>query len=50
VIFLLSYVINLVPSVMYGCAVAINGIFHIDQQFGLSYFTAIRLLFVLSGW
>jgi solute:Na+ symporter, SSS family len=49
VLFLLSYVINLVPSVMYGCAVAINGIFHIDQQFGLSYFTAIRLLVCFIG-
>ena len=49
VLFLLSYVINLVPSVMYGCAVAINGIFHIDQQFGLSYFAAIRLLVCFIG-
>ena len=44
VIFLLSYMINLIPAVLYGCAVAINGIFHIDEQFGLSYFAAIRLL------
>jgi SSS family solute:Na+ symporter len=49
VLFLLSYVVNLVPSVLYGCAVAINGIFHIDQQFGLSYFAAIRLLVAFIG-
>ena len=49
VLFLLSYVINLVPSVMYGCAVAINGIFHIDRQFGLSYLTSIRLLVCFIG-
>ncbi|GGB20919.1 solute:sodium symporter family transporter [Puia dinghuensis] len=49
VIFLLSYMINLIPSVLYGCAVAINGIFHIDQQFGLSYFVAIRLLVCFLG-
>lgn len=49
VIFLLSYFINLVPSVLYGCAVAINGIFHIDRYFGLSYFTTIVLLVVLVG-
>ena len=49
VIFLLSYMINLVPSCLYGCAVAINGIFHIDQQFGISYFTSIRLLIGFIG-
>ncbi|HEV2482294.1 MAG TPA: solute:sodium symporter family transporter [Puia sp.] len=49
IIFLLSYIINLVPSVMYGCAVAINGIFHIDQQLGVSYFTAVRLLVCFIG-
>jgi SSS family solute:Na+ symporter len=49
VIFLLSYMINLVPSVLYGCAVAINGIFHIDQQFGISYLAAIRLLVLFLG-
>jgi len=49
VIFLLSYMINLIPSVLYGCAVAINGIFHVDQEFGLSYFTTIRLLVCFLG-
>ena len=49
VIFLLSYMINLIPSVLYGCAVAINGIFHIDRQFGLSYLAAIRLLVCFLG-
>ena len=49
VIFLLSYMINLIPSVLYGCAVAINGIFHIDQQFGLSYLASIRLLVCFLG-
>lgn len=49
VIFLLSYMINLIPSVLYGCAVAINGIFHIDRQFGLSYLASIRLLVCFLG-
>jgi SSS family solute:Na+ symporter len=49
VIFLLSYFINLIPSVLYGCAVAINGIFHVDQWFGLSYFLTIRILVVIVG-
>lgn len=49
VIFLLSYMVNLVPSVMYGCAVAINGIFHIDRELGISYFAAVRLLVCFIG-
>ncbi|GGH79368.1 SSS family solute:Na+ symporter [Filimonas zeae] len=49
VIFLLSYFINLIPSVLYGCAVALNGIFHIDAQVGLSYFATIGLLVLLIG-
>ncbi len=49
VIFLLSYFINLVPSVLYGCAVAINGIFHIDHYLGWSYLPVIILLVVFIG-
>ncbi|RYG54333.1 MAG: solute:sodium symporter family transporter [Chitinophagaceae bacterium] len=49
IIFLLSYFVNLIPSVLYGCAVALNGIFHIDQHFGLSYFTTIRLIVLVVG-
>ncbi|PZR28629.1 MAG: solute:sodium symporter family transporter [Citrobacter freundii] len=49
VIFLLSYFVNLIPSVLYGCAVALNGIFHLDRQFGLSYFDTIRLLVATVG-
>jgi SSS family solute:Na+ symporter len=49
VIFLLSYLINLIPSVLYGCAVALNGIFHIDDRLGLSYFAAISVLVLLIG-
>lgn len=49
VVFLLSYIVNLVPSVLYGCAVAINEIFHIDRMFGLSYFNSIRVLTCFIG-
>lgn len=49
VIFLLGYFINLIPSVLYGCAVAINGIFHIDTWLGLSYFSTIRILVAVVG-
>jgi uncharacterized sodium:solute symporter family permease YidK len=41
--------VNLVPAVLYGCAVAINAIFHIDQLFGLSYFNSIRVLVCFIG-
>lgn len=49
VIFLLGYFINLIPSVLYGCAVAINGIFHIDQWLGISYFSSIQLIVLTVG-
>jgi SSS family solute:Na+ symporter len=48
-LFLASYVISLIPTLLYGSAVAINGIFHIDQALGISYFAAIWLLVVLVG-
>jgi len=49
VIFLLSYIVNLIPTVLYGCAVAMNGLFHIDERMGISYFAAIRILVVFIG-
>ncbi|SIT06994.1 solute:Na+ symporter, SSS family [Filimonas lacunae] len=49
VIFLLSYFVNLIPTVLYGCAVALNGIFHIDSATGLSYFSTISVLVFLVG-
>lgn len=49
IIFLLSYAINLVPAVLYGCAVAMNGIFQLNLLLGLDYFTTIRLLVAFIG-
>lgn len=49
VIFLLGYFVNLIPTVLYGCAVAINGIFHIDQSLGISYFSSIQLIVLVVG-
>lgn len=49
IIFLLSYAVNLVPAVLYGCAVAMNGIFQLDLKLGLDYFTTIRLLVAFIG-
>lgn len=48
-LFLASYIISLIPTVLYGSAVALNGIFHIDEALGIPYFSAIWLLVVLIG-
>lgn len=48
-IFLLSYAVNLIPAVLYGCAVAMNGIFRLDMKLGIDYFTTIRLLVAFIG-
>ena len=48
-IFLASYLVSLIPTVLYGSAVALNGIFHIDTALGISYFSAIWILVVLVG-
>lgn len=48
-LFLASYLVSLIPTVLYGSAVALNGIFHIDQALGIGYFAAIWLLVVLVG-
>ncbi|QEC42861.1 solute:sodium symporter family transporter [Pseudobacter ginsenosidimutans] len=49
IIFLLGYFVNLIPTVLYGCAVAINGIFHVDSWLGISYFSAIQLIVLVVG-
>ncbi|MBN8865631.1 MAG: solute:sodium symporter family transporter [Sphingobacteriales bacterium] len=49
IVFLLSYFVNLIPSVLYGSAVALNGIFHIDQLLGWSYFSTIRVIVLVVG-
>jgi solute:Na+ symporter, SSS family len=49
IFFLASYVVSLIPTVLYGSAVALNGIFHVDAALGISYFAAIWLLVFLVG-
>ncbi len=41
--------VSLIPTVLYGSAVALNGIFHVDAALGISYFAAIWLLVILVG-
>jgi SSS family solute:Na+ symporter len=40
-IFLAGYLLNLVPTVLYGGAVAFEGIFHLHEQLGISHWAAI---------
>jgi SSS family solute:Na+ symporter len=49
IFFLASYVISLIPTVLYGSAVALNGIFHVDEALGIPYFAAIWLLVIAVG-
>ena len=49
VIFLISYLVNMLPSVLYSGAVAFNGLFHISDAFGISYWQSIWILVWLMG-
>ncbi|MDB5015065.1 MAG: sodium solute transporter superfamily [Daejeonella sp.] len=49
IVFLISYLVNLIPAVLYGGAVAINGIFHFNEVLGLSYELTICLLVAVIG-
>lgn len=44
VIFLASYIINLLPSVLYSGALALNGVFNFSEAFKLDYWTTIWIL------
>lgn len=49
VIFLFSYVINLLPSVLYSGALALNGLFNFSEAFKLDYGTTIWILVWAMG-
>lgn len=49
VIFLVSYILNLLPSVLYAGAVAFNGLFHFSDVWGISYPTVILILVWIMG-
>jgi SSS family solute:Na+ symporter len=49
VIFLISYIFNLLPSVLYAGAVAFNGLFHFSDVWGISYPTVIVVLVWIMG-
>ncbi len=48
-IFLAGYLINLVPAVLYGGAVALDGIFNVTAFLGVSHFVAIAILVAAIG-
>ena len=49
VIFLVSYVVNLLPTVLYSGAVAFNGLFHFSDLLGIGYWPTIWILVWIMG-
>ncbi|MEZ9059919.1 solute:sodium symporter family transporter [Vibrio pelagius] len=50
VLFLLSYIVNLLPNTLYAGAMVIGGIFDIESMFGISRFQAILLIASIIGF
>jgi len=49
VLFLVAYVITMLPTILYSGAVALVRIFDIESMFGISYFSAITIICVGTG-
>jgi SSS family solute:Na+ symporter len=49
VVFLVSYVVNLLPTVLYSGAVAFNGLFRLSDHGGIGYWPAIWILVWVMG-
>lgn len=49
IIFLVSYVVNLLPTVLYSGAVAFNGLFHLSDRLHIGYWPAIWILVWIMG-
>lgn len=49
VIFLVSYIVNMLPSVLYSGALSFNGLFRISETFHISHWTTVWLLVWLIG-
>lgn len=50
VLFLVAYVVTMLPTILYSGAVALTKIFNIEDIFGISYFAAIALVCVATGF
>lgn len=48
-LFLIAYVVTMLPTILYSGAVALAKIFNIEEIFGVSYFTAIAMVCVATG-
>ncbi|MCW3120274.1 MAG: sodium solute transporter superfamily [Chitinophagaceae bacterium] len=49
VIFLISYLVNMLPSVLYSGAVAFNGLFHFSEVYKMDYWITIWILVWIMG-
>src|SRR5699024_9992940 len=49
ILFLFGYILNLMPLVLYTGAIAFNGIFNIEELFGVSRFTALWIVCISIG-
>ena len=49
VLFLVAYVVTMLPTILYSGAVALVRIFDIESMFGISYFTAITIICIGTG-
>jgi len=50
IVFLASYVVNLIPTILYGGALAMDGIFHVSEHTGLSHTLTICLMVIAIGF
>jgi SSS family solute:Na+ symporter len=48
-IFLAGYLVSLIPTVLYGGAVAFEGMFHVSESLGVSHWAAIWILVIAIG-
>ncbi|GAO41932.1 solute:sodium symporter family transporter [Flavihumibacter petaseus] len=48
-IFLINYMVNLLPAVLYGGAVGFNGLFHFSEHLQIDYWTSIWILVWIMG-
>ncbi len=49
IVFLISYIINLLPTVLYSGAIAFNGLFHFSDFYRADYWTTIWILVWIMG-
>lgn len=48
-LFLIAYVVTMLPTILYSGAVALVKIFDLESMFGISYFSAITLICIGTG-